>query len=182
MRRLALSLLLVVSAVAWSPAAADQNDPRLDGLFIMLKETSDPYNAIGVENAIWIIWHETDNQGAAELLADGTAAMHSGSYDRALELFDNLIAEAPDFAEGWNKRATVQYLRGDYEASLADIDETLKREPRHFGALSGRGLVYTEMGQPAEAVSAFEEALEIHPSLRGARANLEALRRLIEPI
>jgi len=173
---LALCVLLTPSAVA------DQKDPRLEDLFKMLREIPDDYNAIGVENAIWIIWHETDNIGAAELLADGIAAMQSGSYDRALEIFDTLVEEAPDFAEGWNKRATVQYLRGDYAASLLDIGKTLDLEPRHFGALSGRGLVYSALGDNTQAAIAFEEALAVHPRLRFARENLEALRHQGKPI
>jgi tetratricopeptide (TPR) repeat protein len=98
----------------------------------------------------------------------------------ALGKFDQIVKIAPGFAEGWNKRATVHYLLGDFAGSLHDIERTLKLEPRHFGALSGRGLVLLELDQQAGALEAFESALEVHPKLPGASHNAKALRREIQ--
>ena len=98
----------------------------------------------------------------------------------ALGKFDQIVKIAPGFAEGWNKRATVYYLLGNYAESLHDIDKTLALEPRHFGALSGRGLVLMELENADLALDSFEAALEIHPKLPGANHNAEALRREIQ--
>ena len=87
-----------------------------------------------------------------------------------------MVVIAPDFAEGWNKRATVHYLMGNYDKSLSDVAKTLALEPRHFGALSGRGLIYIELEDEKRALEAFEEALAIHPNLVSAAINAKALR------
>ena len=110
-------------------------------------------------------------------MEDGVAAMSRRDYRRALSRFEQMVAIAPDFAEGWNKRATVHYLMGNYSASLGDIVRTLELEPRHFGALSGRGLVYVALEDEQRALEAFEQALAIHPNLVSAAVNAEALRK-----
>ncbi|MCH8926606.1 MAG: tetratricopeptide repeat protein, partial [Proteobacteria bacterium] len=108
------------------------------------------------------------------------AAMARRDLRAALGKFDQIVKIAPGFAEGWNKRATVHYLLGDFAASLHDIGKTLTLEPRHFGALSGRGLVLLELENAELALQSFEAAIEIHPKLSGANLNAEALRRQIE--
>ncbi len=105
--------------------------------------------------------------------------MSRQDFRAALRSFEQIVVLAPEFAEGWNKRATVHYLMGSYEESLKDIEKTLSLEPRHFGALSGRGLVYSALERDALALESFEQALEIHPNMPGARYNAEALRRKI---
>ncbi len=180
MKAIKATLLAVLLAVAVAPAAADQDDTRLDELFESLTDTPDPLRAQSLEARIWRIWLEHEDGAVAELMRKGVDAMQRGDRRSALEDFDQIVTIAPDFAEGWNKRATVHYLLGNYEESLADIAETLAREPRHFGALSGRGLVYSQLEDFEAALEAFEAALEVHPHMIGPRANAEALRKLLE--
>ncbi len=181
MTAIALALGLVLGlAPPVGPAAADQGDPRLEALFERLKEASDTRAARKVEASIWHIWVQSDDAVIGTLMAQGVAAMARNDLRAALGKFDQIVKIAPGFAEGWNKRATVRYLLGDFPGSLHDIERTLKLEPRHFGALSGRGLVLLELDQQAGALEAFESALEVHPKLPGASRNAEALRREIQ--
>lgn len=180
MKRLA-KWLSVAAIITLAPAAgADQNDPRLDGLFLRLKSARSQAEARVIEEAVWRIWAVSGNEAADRRMARGVLAMHGGDHAEALAAFDRIVKIAPGFAEGWNKRATVHYLLGDFPGSLHDIARTLKLEPRHFGALSGRGLVLLEMDQQAGALESFEAALEVHPKLPGASHNAEALRREIQ--
>ncbi len=110
-------------------------------------------------------------------MAQGIEAMSRGNYEAALSAFSRVVEAEPDFAEGWNKRATVYYLMGDFGASVRDVERTLTLEPRHFGALSGLGLIYLVVGEDLPALKAFEAALEVNPYLRGARKHSEELRR-----
>ncbi|MFQ5774259.1 MAG: tetratricopeptide repeat protein [Kiloniellaceae bacterium] len=173
----AIALLLSLALAPAGLGRADQNDPRLDELFARLKAASDPQAARDIEMNIWHIWIVSDDEVVGTLMAQGMAAMARRDYRAALGKFDQMVTIAPDFAEGWNKRATVHYLLGNYERSLHDIDRTLALEPRHFGALSGRGLVYVALKKDELALESFEAALEIHPLLPGAGYNAEALRR-----
>jgi tetratricopeptide (TPR) repeat protein len=176
---IAVSLFLFAGIGA---ASADQDDPRLAGLFERLQDTTDPDDARDIEYRIWKIWIEIDDPELGEMMALGILAMRHDRLGVARSMFDELIGRRPDFAEAWNKRATVNYLIGDYQASLDDIAATLAREPRHFGALSGRGLVYQEIGDDKAALASFEAALAVNPHLEGARRNAEALRLLDRPI
>ncbi len=163
-----------------SPARADQTDARLDGLFEKLATSENPHEAQPIEGSIWRIWIQNDDNAVNTLMAEGLSAMQRQDYRRALRYFDQMVAIAPDFAEAWNKRATVHYMLDNYENSLADIDKTLALEPRHFGALSGRGLVYTALDRKADALASFESALSVHPNLIGARQNAAILRKLLK--
>ncbi len=163
-----------------TPVRADQNDERLDALFVRLLEAPGPLEAQQVEGRIWTIWIQSDDGAVQVLMHDGLEALKQGNYPRALGKFEQMVLIAPDFAEGWNKRATVHYLLGNYEQSLADIDKTLELEPRHFGALTGRGLVYAELEDPQRALEAFEDALAIHPNLTSAAINAAHLRELLQ--
>ena len=173
---LLLLVLLLVGMVAGPPAGADLNDPRLGPLFERLKAAPDAATARPVELEIWLIWGEVADPDSRSLLARGTAAMNAGDARTARAAFDLLVAREPDFAEGWNKHATLLYLVGDDAGSVADVRRVLALEPRHFGALSGLGLIYARQDRPADALRSFEAALAIHPFLPGARANIEALR------
>ncbi|MFQ6017127.1 MAG: tetratricopeptide repeat protein [Kiloniellaceae bacterium] len=168
--------MLFFLALAGTPAAADQTDARLDGLFARLKTAPDARAARGIEAAIWAIWIDSDDEVVGLLMQQGIGAMTRRDYRAALRSFDQMVKIAPDFAEGWNKRATVHYMLGHYGESLRDIDRTLKLEPRHFGALSGRGLVYIELDEEELALDSFEAALKIHPLLPGANHNAEVIR------
>lgn len=180
--RLGLSGFLVALALVWSAAAtADQNDPRLDDLFALLAGNLTAAEARQVESQIWQIWYgyDGDNEEVDRLMAMGQFANRSGFIDLAYTFYSRVVEADPEFAEGWNRRATVNYLRGALEESLADIEQTLALEPRHFGALAGQGLVYLALNEPERALAAFEAALEVNPHLSGARANAETLRDLV---
>jgi tetratricopeptide (TPR) repeat protein len=170
------ALGLLMSGAAFTAARADQQDSRLDDLFARLKMTSNTTEAVALEQQIWSIWIEHDDRSVARLMRQGTVALSQGRLERALERFDQTVRLAPEFAEGWNKRATVLYLIGDYRASVVDIQRTLLLEPRHFGALSGLGLIYDAIEQPSAALRSFEAALALHPHLRGTRQRIEELR------
>ena len=156
---------------------ADQRDARLDGLFAQLQSTARDSEARGIEQRIWRIWSEAGDPQVALLLQEGVLAMSQARFGVALERFDRMVARAPDFAEGWNKRATLHYLMGNYSASVRDIQRTLDLEPRHFGALSGLGLIYDAFEEPAAALRSFEAAVAINPHLPSIEQRIIELRR-----
>jgi len=158
------------------PVAGGQNDPRLPALFAQLKAAPSAEAANEVEQQIWQLWIISGNDEIDQLMAVGLHAMAGRDLGVALAVFDEMVKRAPDFAEGWNKRATVHYMMGNYEQSVADIEKTLELEPRHFGSLSGLGLVNLALGRDAAALEAFEAALKIHPHLSGADSTIRELR------
>lgn len=172
---IALSMLIFAGT-----AEADQDDPRLEPLFEALEETETAAVASRIEAAIWEIWKETDDSSSARLMRQGSEALAKRVFPIAILSFNRLIDRAPDFAEGWNRRATLHFLMGNDAASIADIEQTLALEPRHFGALSGLGLIMMRNRRPAAALRSFEAALELHPHLPAARAHIEALRLAVE--
>ncbi len=136
----------------------------------------DPHLAARAEAALWALWARSGDPDLDALLREGVGAMERQELGEAEACFSRLIERAPAFAEGWNKRATVRYMAGDYEASIADCRETLARNPNHFGALSGQGLCHFALDQHREAAALFARALEVHPHLTGARRNLATAR------
>lgn len=178
----AASLVLVLSLSFGSidPARADQNDPRLPHLFDILKQTQNPLEAQLAEQQIWRIWMVSPDDTVNLLMLRGVEAMSAQDLKTAFRVFTDVTEIAPEFAEGWNKRATVLYLIGAYPESIADIDRTLALEPRHFGALSGLGLCNAELDRTEAALDAFERALAVNPHMDGARTNAELMRRKIE--
>lgn len=176
-----LRAIFVLAGLVWVGFAhADQTDTRLDALFGDLLEATAPADAAPVEGQIWTIWLETEDKSVAELLESGMERMAHGDFSAAVKAFDQVVAMAPDFAEGWNKRATVHYLMNNFQQSLEDIAKTLELEPRHFGALSGRGLVYIKLDDLQSALTAFEEALDVHPQMVGPQINAEAIRKILQ--
>ena len=157
---------------------AGQDDPRLNDLFLELKSAPTMGHAAGIEVQIWHLWNLTNDPAVDRILAGGTAAMNHGGFDAALASFNTVIEMRPDFAEGWNKRATLYYLTGDYERSIADVERTLALEPRHFGALSGLGLITMALARHGDALAAFEAALAVHPNMPNARRMVKRLREL----
>jgi len=171
-----LSLVIGLSA---TPGIADQTSPQLDELFTRLQLDSDDQQLRFIEAAIWEQWMQHENNDVQRLLILGTRRMNEGQFPAAMLVFNELVESYPDFAEPWNKRATLHYLLGDFEASLADIEQTLALEPRHFGALSGAGLIHLQREDLGLARAAFESLLEVHPNSASALANLElVLERL----
>jgi tetratricopeptide (TPR) repeat protein len=174
--RAVIALLTGIGALA-GVAHADQRDGRLDGLFARLRSTASASEAKAIEERIWGIWSEAGDPRIDLLLQEGVLAMSAADFPVALERFDRMVEQAPDFAEGWNKRATLYYLMGDFRASVRDIQRTLDLEPRHFGALSGLGLIYDAVDQPAAALRSFEAAVAINPHLESIEQRIQELRR-----
>lgn len=172
LRALALAVLVCTTP----PALADQRDPRLDILFEALSG-ADIEAAVRIEGEIWRIWLQCGEGREIELMQVGMIAMQMGDMATALDAFSTIIDRTPDCAEGWNKRATVLYLIGDLEGSLTDVNATLALEPRHFGALSGAGLIFDALGQPAAALQAYRRALAVHPQLPHAQSRVRTLER-----
>jgi tetratricopeptide (TPR) repeat protein len=134
----------------------------------------DPAAAAQAASFLWQLWHRSGNPDLDARLGDGIAAMERQRFAEAEAIFTRLITAAPDFAEGWNKRATVRYLAKDYRSSIADCLETLRRNPHHFGALSGQGLCHVALGEFGEAAECFRRTLAVYPHLDSARTNLRA--------
>jgi tetratricopeptide (TPR) repeat protein len=170
-------LLPVLAILSSAPAIAAQDDSRLPGLFNELKQARSTSVAKVIESQIWDIWLFNENTKVDSRMREGIVAMSARSYPDALRAFGLVIEEAPQFAEGWNKRATVYYLMSNYEKSIRDIRQTLALEPRHFGAVSGLGLIYLELGDGASALEAFQRVLKINPYNAGTRIQVEILRR-----
>jgi tetratricopeptide (TPR) repeat protein len=161
-------------------ATADQRDPSLPELFQFLKTTTDKDEAGALEDKIWSLWAQTGDPALDQLMIQSSDAVDRSDFEAALQDLNAITAKRPDFAEGWNKRATVYYLMGDYQKALADIDRTLALEPRHFGALSGLGLTNMKLGRDDAAVDAFERVLDIDPLYPNARLNLELAKNALK--
>jgi tetratricopeptide (TPR) repeat protein len=170
----------VLAAALSGSAQADQRDPRLPGLFERLKAAETLEAAQPIEAEIWAIWAQSENDDVNLLMGIGVNAMAREDYATALELFDKMVEVAPDFAEGWNKRATVLYLMGELDRSHADVDKVLELEPRHFGALSGLGLIYMAEGDAEKALDAFRRALAVNPTMPGPQQWVEELKTRVE--
>lgn len=179
--RAALPALLVAASMTITShqAWADQMDARLDDLFARLAATNDAAEASATEDKIWALWMAHSDERAQRYMVAGVHQMQAGQLREALITFSRLVEMEPKFAEAWNKRATVYYALHDYDASARDIAETLKLEPRHFGALSGLGLVNIALGHYQAAITAFEMALAHHPHLRSARENIKNLKEAL---
>jgi tetratricopeptide (TPR) repeat protein len=180
MRFLAAILLLFVVNVSSSAVWADQNDPQLEELFQQLRNAPDEVAARQIERRIWALWVAHEDSNVNGLMEIGIGQMAYRNYPSALETFEEMVGLVPEFAEAWNKRATVHWLLGNYQDSLSDIDKTLALEPHHFGALSGRGQVYVDLEEWDLALKAFEDALEVYPQMVGPRLNSEAIRMMLE--
>ena len=152
-----------------APALAQSQAQRLDQLFAALKSAPDNATARRITAAIWTLWTQPDDTVLAGRMALVLERLGISDLTGAVTLLDQLVVDYPDYAEGWNQRATLHFLLGNYDQSLADIEVTLRLEPRHFGALAGRALIYLELGQRDLALLAITQALEIHPFL-GERA------------
>jgi tetratricopeptide (TPR) repeat protein len=131
------------------------------------------------EQSLWQVWGRSGDPEVDALFQRGLEQMQGREIDAAIQTFTEVIRRKPEFAEGWNKRATLYYVKGDLEKSLADCDEVMKRNPAHFGALSGYGLIYLQLGQPEQALRYFERALAVDPNLDQIQAAVDALREAL---
>lgn len=154
----------LLCCVLLAPAAfADQTAPELDALFTALGKAADREAAAGIEQQIWAHWTAGPSPQANALLDDARAAAETGDAALALALFERLVNEFPDYAEGWNQRAILHYMQGDVQAALDDIARVLTLEPRHFGAYAGRGQCYLRLERLRDSLLAFEASLHINP-------------------
>ena len=151
---------------------ADQSDERLDDLFSTLLISTDLTTIRSTENQIWEIWFNHANDDVEQLIQMGVTRMNYNRYAEAMLIFTQLIENFPDYAEGWNRRATLHYILGNLDESVADIEKVLELEPRHFGALSGLGLVFLQQKQLSKAKQAFENLVDLHPNSPNAQENL----------
>ena len=143
---------------------ADQNDARLEDLFEILSKTKNDIQINEVTSSIWDIWLETNDPSIETDFFQGLESMRTGDLLMAITFFTRVIDKNPNFAEGWNKRATVYYMLGKFDASMMDIHETLKLEPRHFGAMDGMSLIFIHLEQFDKAIGIFDKMLEIFPN------------------
>jgi tetratricopeptide (TPR) repeat protein len=139
---------------------------------LALLRGDDPADVARAEQALWQMWTRSGISEVDAMLSEGVEAMERRDFDEAERIFTRIVGRAPDFAEGWNKRATVRYLAENYEGAIADCEATLARKPHHFGALSGQGLCHVALGQHREAAALFRRTLAVHPHLDAARRNL----------
>ena len=172
-----LRTLVLTGILACPIVLADQKHENLPALFGQLKSAESPQQAVMIETEIWKKWYERDDDNGGERMTTAVEAMNAGRYTIALTALNSLVDEEKDFAEAWNRRATVHYLLGNYEQSLADIEQTLLLEPRHFGALSGIGLIMLQVGDEEKAMHAFEQVLEISPQNMSATNSIRDLEK-----
>jgi tetratricopeptide (TPR) repeat protein len=152
----------------------------LDTLFGALKVAPDEASAKAIEDRIWAIWVVSGSDTCDLLMSRVKEAIDEKDYDLAIKLLDAIIAIKPDYVEAWNRRATVFYLKQDYGHALADIREVLAREPRHFGALAGLGLILQDMGDDKHALEAFRRALAIDPHLENLSDVVKTLTEKVD--
>jgi tetratricopeptide (TPR) repeat protein len=169
-----IGLMLGANVLAQSPGS----NTMLDTLFAKLQSATDPSAIQALEAAIWEQWTMVPDADQRELMMRGMVEMQQRDFQSAVATFTQLIAIAPDLSEAWNKRATVHWLMGNFTGSLADICETVKREPRHFGAYSGLGMIRAEMGENGRAIAAFELARKYNPHIQGIDSEIARLRAL----
>ena len=153
---------------------------NLDFLFGALKAAPDDVSARHVEARIWAIWLQTPSDTAALLMARAKAAVDAHKIDVAIKLLDSVIKLRPDYIEAWNRRATLYYMQNDYGRALADIQQVLIREPRHFGALAGLGMIMQEVGDEKRALEAYRKALAVNPHLEKIPEQVKALTEKVE--
>ena len=164
-------------AIVWIANRGAPADARL--LHERLRDES-PFVRAYAEQGLWLLWSRSGDADIDRLMAIGADQMQAGRYAEAIGTFSNVISRKPDFAEGWNRRATVHYLAGDYARSIADCDEVLKRNPAHFGALAGLGQIHFKLEQYEQALDWFRRALEVNPNLAGVEENIRGLEQLLK--
>ncbi|MEH6527988.1 MAG: hypothetical protein V7723_18115 [Sneathiella sp.] len=173
-----LTVVFIVSIfLLSSPANARQDDPRLDELFSALSETDNYNEGKVIERSIWTIWLTSGSDTIDFLMAQGMNYMNQGALAKSLTLFTSIIKIDPEYSEAWNKRATVLFLMGEFDASVEDIGRTLELEPRHFGALSGLGQIFDRQDINRGAISAFQKAVNINPHMPGVKERMKQLKK-----
>ena len=167
-----LAALLVMTA-----AHGDQRNPELDELFALLQSAADSEEAQAISRQIWANWYQHDDAEIERLMASGETALRRGRLKAAAAIYSRVVKRDPEFAEGWNRRATTWYLMGRYAEATADVAATLALEPRHFGALSGQGMIYMRLNNPDKAIEHMAKALAVYPRMPGVRETMETLKQ-----
>ena len=163
-----------------SASNANERDIKLDRLFVKLKNINSQ-SVLEIEQQIWKLWStHPSNQKLTKILAEGSELVLNQKYIKAVEVFTSVIKLDPTWAEAWNKRATVLYLLKDYEGSQKDIDEVLKLEERHFGALAGQGLVNIKLKNYEKAIQSYRQALDIYPTMQSPEIMIKQIEALIK--
>ncbi len=157
-----------------------QSEEKLNDLFNYLQDAQDESEIGSVESQIWEIWLESGSPQLNWLMEKGAEALQKKDYNQSIEFFGQVITLNPDYAEGWNKRATAYFLRGDYKASLLDIEETLRLEPRHFGAISGMINIYMMVQDLKAALKAYKLLQRIYPQKRDLAQQIYNLQKRIK--
>ncbi len=160
-------------------AQAQQPSPELDTLFAKLRAPDVGSEALRIELKIWSLWMQGGTASENDKLAVATQSMNIGAFKLADQQMTVLVTASKNFPEAWNKRATLYFLMGRLEDSLADIEKVLDLEPRHFGALSGRGMILQQQGKNAEALAAYKDALSMNPNMVGPRVAVKQLEQLV---
>jgi len=163
-------------AAAWLGELGAPTD--LPALFKALRDQDDLVRALS-ESAIWHVWSRSGDPKVDGLFAIGVEQMNHGQAQAAIDTFTEIISLKPDFAEGWNKRATVYFIIGEYDKSLRDCDEVIKRNPKHWGALSGYGQIYLQLDKPDQALAYFQRALATNPNLQQIEQIIEQLKQAL---
>ena len=132
------------------------------------------------EQGLWLLWGRSGDAPIDALMARGTGQMQAGRYAEAVDTFTSVVKAKPEFAEGWNRRATVYYLAGEFKRSIADCAEVLKRNPAHFGALAGLGQIHLALDEPEQALAWFRKALETNPNLLGVEFSIRQLEEALK--
>ncbi|MDA9930330.1 tetratricopeptide repeat protein [Alphaproteobacteria bacterium] len=161
----ALLLMLAILMMPITAAKADQRDPRLDVLFDALQRTADSRAANQLTKEIWDRWIAYDDGKAFRLMQNGIGLMNKGELNNAEKIFSQIVTSYPDYAEAWNKRATVRFMQGDESGSRRDIARVIDLEPRHFGALTGLGMIHIRSGDLQAALQSYEAAIHFNPHL-----------------
>jgi tetratricopeptide (TPR) repeat protein len=195
---LLIAALAVTLAVSWAAPSAAQSAKRneqgakpspatrvdrsrnLDFLFGALKAAPDDATAKAIEERIWTVWAASRSDTTNLLMTRVKTAVEAKDLDLAVKLLDSIVKIKPDYVEGWNRRATIFYMRKDYGRALNDIREVLKREPRHFGALAGFGLILQDIGDDRQALEVYRRALAVYPRMERIPDLVKTLQEKVE--
>lgn len=163
-------------AVTW---VANHGAMQDAGLLKKRLRDESPFVRGFAEQGLWLLWSRSGDPAIDRLMARGVDEMQAGRHRDSIATFSEVIARRPDFAEGWNKRATVHFLAGEHHKSIADCDEVIKRNPDHFGALAGYGQIYFALQDYQKALEAWRRALEVNPNMLGVEINIKGVEQLI---
>ena len=165
-----------VQAVAWIAGNGSGEDSKL-----LLERLSDDSPAVRevAEQGLWVLWTRSGDEEIDALMLKGVVELQSGQLFDSITTFSEVVRKKPDFAEGWNKRATALFLAGELKKSLSDCDEVIKRNPDHFGALAGFGQIYFQQEQYAKAIQSWKRALQINPNMPALKRNIKAAEEMM---